>query len=390
MFFSMRSFVFLQYFFINWSSTCQLSYEGSMLSISGIMPLTSPCWTTWHSLSNSFHQRILFLSYFALTCFNLDIFPYCLTAIHTFFSEAVVIPEICLWLSFPCHVWSHPTFPASCFYPPPQSPALLALLSSCPASPGVAASASEGQPSLFLEDKAYLLSSQTVGLGDQGLVQPQGIQAVHCFTARTSGEAERRHSMCEFASTTLESTSPDSQDPAYSENFQNHFYITVGFLLTLFVYRGIQRQKLYPSSKSVWERRENPQAGLTNNRQSNFGKGRKSLFSISQFKVVPFPQCVTLYTWIASFCKTPWCTSSVYLICHYGSLAEAVQQFCMSSVIFCISLLLCPSVYFPLEQLRPQGNSSTNCAREAEAMSLPLLPMCYPVMNTSWEISACY
>lgn len=218
MFFSMRSFVFLQYFFINWSSTCQLSYEGSMLSISGIMPLTSPCWTTWHSLSNSFYQRILFLSYFALTCFNLDIFPYCLTAIHTFFSEAVVIPEICLWLSFPCHVWSHPTFPASCFYPPPQSPALLALLSSCPVSPGVAASASEGQPSLFLEDKAYLLSSQTVGLGDQGLVQPQGIQAVHCFTARTSGEAERRHSMCEFASTTLESTSPDSQDPAYSEN----------------------------------------------------------------------------------------------------------------------------------------------------------------------------
>lgn len=92
-----------------------------MLSISGIMPLTSPCWTTWHSISNSFYQRILFLSYFALTCFNLDIFPYCLTTIHTFFSEAVVIPEICLWLSFPCHVWSHPTFPASCFYPPPQS-----------------------------------------------------------------------------------------------------------------------------------------------------------------------------------------------------------------------------------------------------------------------------
>lgn len=360
-----------------------------MLSISGIMPLTSPCWTTWHSLSNSFYQRILFLSYFALTCFNLDIFPYCLTAIHTFFSEAAVIPEICLWLSFPCHVWSHPTFPASCFYPPPQSPALLALLSSCPASPGVAASASEGQPSLFLEDKAYLLSSQTVGLGDQGLVQPQGVQAVHCFTARTSGEAERRLSMCEFASTTLESTSPDSQDPAYSENSRTTFISPLDFYL---VYWSTEesRGKSYTHPPSQCEKGENPQAGLTNNRQSNFGKGRKSLFSISQFKVVPFPQCVTLYTWIASFCKTPWYTSSVYLICHYGSLAEAVQQFCMSSVIFCISLVLCPSVYFPLEQLRAQGNSSTNCAREAEAMSLPLLPMCYPVMNTSWEISACY
>lgn len=86
------------------------------------MPVTFPCQTTWHSLSNSFWQEILFWSYFALTCFNLDIFPYYLTAVHTFFSKAIVIPKICLWLHFHYQVWFHPSFPATCYYLPPPSP----------------------------------------------------------------------------------------------------------------------------------------------------------------------------------------------------------------------------------------------------------------------------
>lgn len=86
------------------------------------MPVTFPCQTTWHSLSNSFWQEILFRSYFALTCFNLDIFPYYLTAVHTFFSKAIVITKICLWLHFHCQVWLHPSFPTTCSYLPPPSP----------------------------------------------------------------------------------------------------------------------------------------------------------------------------------------------------------------------------------------------------------------------------
>ena len=166
----------------------------------------------------------------------------------------------------------------------------------------------------------------------------------------------------------------------------------IDFLLTSLVYRGIQRQKLYPSSKSVLERRETPQIGLTNERQWNFGKVRKSLFSISQGKVVMLSQCITLHTHKASFCKTPWCASSVYLI--WVSLEAWLKQYNMAILYFLCHLpdfsFALPIHLFSSWVTEGTANSSTNCAKEAQVMSLPFLPTCCSVTNPSWKISTCY
>lgn len=163
---------------------------------------------------------------------------------------------------------------------------------------------------------AHVLQSR----GDQALEQTsQGPGNINCLTARSSErELKRRLGISGFVPTTLEFTSIDQRNLCTLKIPGPFSHITTGFNFPSWSTEEC-RGKSY-AHHSAGEKEDTIQVGLTNNKLSNFGKGKSSHFSISQLEVVKFSQCVTLRIWITSW-RTPWCASICASCCD--SLWEA-------------------------------------------------------------------